>query len=120
MAYHALSRLRPFTIMCFRKTPSNVNPKRSAARRDATLRTSHFHSTRPVAEVVEGVTAHQIDRLGRGSGALERDAEPDVADLDHGVGGDDPQVRRHPQRLPALDREEQRVLGYFHLRERVA
>src|SRR2546421_1773283 len=31
--YHAVSRLRPLTIMCWRKMPSNVNPSRSAAAR---------------------------------------------------------------------------------------
>ena len=42
----AVSRLRPLTIMCWRKTPSNVKPKRSAARRERALAASHFHSRR--------------------------------------------------------------------------
>ena len=43
---HAVSRLRPFTIMCERNTPSNVKPSRSAAARDRAFSASHFHSTR--------------------------------------------------------------------------
>ena len=42
----AVSRLRPLTIMCWRNTPSNVKPKRSAARRERALAASHFHSSR--------------------------------------------------------------------------
>ena len=42
--YHAVSRLTPLTIMCWRKTPSNVKPKRSAARRERSLAALHFHS----------------------------------------------------------------------------
>ena len=42
----AVSRLRPLTIMCWRKTPSKVKPKRSAARRERALTASHFHSSR--------------------------------------------------------------------------
>src|SRR5450759_2397771 len=42
----AVSRLRPLTTMCWRKTPSNTNPNLSAARRDGRLSASHFHSKR--------------------------------------------------------------------------
>ena len=44
--YQAVSRLRPLTTMCWRNTPSKVNPKRSAARRERALAASHFHSRR--------------------------------------------------------------------------
>ena len=40
----AVSRFFPFTIMCCRKIPSNVNPRRNAALRDGELFESHFHS----------------------------------------------------------------------------
>ena len=46
IANQAVSRLRPLTIMCCRNTPSNVKPKRSAARRERALAASHFHSNR--------------------------------------------------------------------------
>ena len=49
--YHAVSRLRPLMIMCWRKTPSNVTPKRSAAARERALRASHFHSSRRLPSV---------------------------------------------------------------------
>jgi hypothetical protein len=44
IAYHAVSRLRPFWIMCWRNMPSNEKPSRSAARRDGSLSALHFHS----------------------------------------------------------------------------
>ena len=44
--YQAVSRLRSLTSMCWRKTPSKVKPKRSAARRERSLPASHFHSSR--------------------------------------------------------------------------
>ena len=34
MAYQAVSRLRPLTIICWRNSPSKVKPKRIAARRE--------------------------------------------------------------------------------------
>src|SRR5690606_39537438 len=42
----AVSRLRPLTIMCWRKTPSNFMPNRSAARLEGVLSLLHFHSKR--------------------------------------------------------------------------
>lgn len=45
-ACQAVTRDRPFTTMCRRPTPSKVKPGRPAARRLATLRSSHFPSTR--------------------------------------------------------------------------
>ena len=42
--YQALSRLRPFTTIAWRKMPSKRKPSRSAARRDGAFRLSHFHS----------------------------------------------------------------------------
>ena len=42
----AVSRLRPFTIMCRRRTPSTLNPTLSAARAEAWLATSVRHSQR--------------------------------------------------------------------------
>ena len=62
----------PLTIMCWRKTPSNVKPKRSAARRERALAALHFHSQPAVAEVVERVAGEQVDRLGRRGRALQR------------------------------------------------
>jgi hypothetical protein len=67
IANHAVSRLRPLTIMCWRKMPSNVKPKRRAAARDGALRASHFHSRR---------------RTPRSSKACRH---PDVADFDDAV-----------------------------------
>ena len=46
MANQAVSRLRPFTIMWLRNTPSKLNPNRSAARRLRRFSASHFHSKR--------------------------------------------------------------------------
>src|SRR4051794_5337231 len=66
----------------------------------------------PVAEVVERVAREQVDRLGRPGRALQRRAEPDVADLDDAVGGLDAQVAGHAERAaahPVDDGEEQRV-----------
>ena len=40
----AVARLRPLGIMCWRKMPSKVKPKRNAARRDGALSAAHFHS----------------------------------------------------------------------------
>src|SRR5205085_12565109 len=42
--YQAVSRFCPFTTWCWRNRPSYVNPKRSAARFDGSLRLLHFHS----------------------------------------------------------------------------
>src|SRR5712691_192809 len=44
MANHAVSRFLPLIIMCWRKIPSKVKPKRKAARREAAFSASHFHS----------------------------------------------------------------------------
>src|SRR5260370_20650222 len=44
IANHAVSRLRPLTIICWRNTPSKEKPKRSAARLDGAFRLLHFHS----------------------------------------------------------------------------
>ena len=44
IAYHAVSRLRPFWIMCRRNTPSKENPSRNAARREGSFSALHFHS----------------------------------------------------------------------------
>jgi hypothetical protein len=46
IAYQAVSRFSPLTIMCWRNTPSKVKPKRSAARLDGAFRMLHFHSQR--------------------------------------------------------------------------
>jgi hypothetical protein len=40
----AVSRLRPFTTRSCRNTPSKRNPRRRAARFEASLASSHFHS----------------------------------------------------------------------------
>src|SRR5690606_13726570 len=40
----AVSRLRFFTTVAWRKIPSKVKPKRKAAARDAAFRAWHFHS----------------------------------------------------------------------------
>ena len=44
--YHAVSRFSPLIIMCWRNTPSNVNPNRPAARFDFSFAALHFHSYR--------------------------------------------------------------------------
>src|SRR2546423_900800 len=44
--YHAVSRFRLLMTLWCRKTPSNVKPKRSAARFDPAFSLSHFHSSR--------------------------------------------------------------------------
>ena len=44
-----------------------------------------------VAEAVEGLAREQVDRLGGRGRALQRGAEPDVADLDASVRGLDAQ-----------------------------
>ncbi len=44
MAYQAVSRLRPFTIICWRNTPSKVKPSRLAAARGVAFNALHFHS----------------------------------------------------------------------------
>jgi hypothetical protein len=41
IAYHAVSRLRPLTIWCLRKTPSNVKPKRPRLRSVGNLHQRH-------------------------------------------------------------------------------
>ena len=87
-----MSRLRPLTIMCWRKTPSNVKPRRSAARHERILRVA-LPLEAAVAEVVERVSGEQEDRLGGRRRTLER-AQRDVADLDHAVLRLDPQVAR--------------------------
>src|SRR6266849_3659317 len=43
---HAVSLLRPLTIMCCRKTPSKAKPNRRAALLDAAFSALHFHSNR--------------------------------------------------------------------------
>ena len=45
-ANQAVSRLRPFTMLACLKTPSKLNPNRSAACRDPRFAASHFHSNR--------------------------------------------------------------------------
>lgn len=45
--YIAMSRGTPFSVHFLRKTPSNVNPKRSAARRDRSFSAVQVHSSRP-------------------------------------------------------------------------
>ena len=83
------------------------------AARLAALRERHREATtsEAVAEVVERVPREQVDRLGRGRCALQRRAEPDVADLDAAVLGLDAQVGDDADRPAVLhDREEQRVL----------
>ena len=45
-ANQAVSRLRPFTTDACRKIPSKLNPSLCAARREALLQASHFHSSR--------------------------------------------------------------------------
>ncbi len=50
-----------------------------------------------VAEVVEGVAREQVDRLGRGRRALQRGAEPHVADLDDRVARGDAQEALAPR-----------------------
>ena len=44
IAYQAVSRFRPFTIMCWRNTPSRTKPSRPAARCEPTFSALHFHS----------------------------------------------------------------------------
>ena len=84
-----VSRLRPFMIMCSRKIPSNVNPRRCAAR----FGTAHSargasHSSRPVAQRLEDMARQQVHRLrGAPSRSLQRRRVDDAANLDHAVSG---------------------------------
>ena len=114
IAYQAVSRFLPLTTWCWRKMPSKVNPKRSAALRDAALRGVALPLEAPVAEIVERVAREQEDRLGRLARPLQAQPEPDVPDLDDAVLGGDAQVARHAAGAPVTevdDRVEQRILG---------
>jgi hypothetical protein len=64
-----------------------------------------------VAEVVEGMTGQEVDRLGRRRGALEGGAEPDVADLDRCVLGRHAQIADDAGRAP--------VPGHSGVEERI-
>ena len=46
IANQTVSRLRPLTIMCWRNSPSNENPSRSAAFFEGSFASLHFHSKR--------------------------------------------------------------------------
>jgi hypothetical protein len=78
--------------MCWRNTPSVVKPA--------------------TPQHLEGVARQEEDRLGRLRRALQRAAEPDVADLDHAVLGLDAQEAHDAGREAARhvqDRVEVRI-----------
>ena len=60
MENHAVSRFRPLTIMCWRKIPSNLKPKRNAARREGALRALHFPLVAALSQVLEDMARHEI------------------------------------------------------------
>ena len=67
----------------------------------------------PVAEVVERISGHQIDGLGRLAGALERRRKPDVPDLDHAVLWSHAHEAGHAFRCTGVsvhDGDEERIL----------
>ena len=68
----AVSRLAPLTIMCWRKTPSNVKPKRSRGAPRALVGGVALPLQPAVAEPVEGLAREQVDRLGGRGRALQR------------------------------------------------
>src|SRR5213076_887899 len=59
-----------------------------------------------VAEVIERVAREQVDRLAGRGRALEREAEPDMADLDDTELGRDAQVGGEPERALAWECRE--------------
>ena len=120
--YQAVSRLRPLTIMCWRKTPSKVNPEPEGGAARALVRRVALPLQAPVAERVERVPGQQPDRLRGLRRALERGAEPDVPDLHAPVRRLGPQEADHAAgaaRGAVDDREEQRVVGRRPLRDPV-
>ena len=112
IANQAVSRLRPLTIMCWRKMPSKVKPKRSAARRRRRVEGIALPFVAAIAELVEDMAREQILRLGRAGRALHRRRIKDVADLDHAIGRIDAQKGLVADRSPrgvVDDGEEQRI-----------
>ena len=88
-----MSRLRPFMIMCWRKIPSNVNPRRCAARRERRIQRVALPLVPPIPQRFEDITREQIHRLRGTPRSLKRRRVDDAADLDHAMNGLDAHER---------------------------
>ena len=98
--------------MCWRNTPSSREAEAPRRGLGARVGVVALPLQPAVPEHLEGVARQQEDRLGRLRRALQRAAEPDVADLDHAVRGLDAQEADDAGRRPGRavdDRVEVRI-----------
>ena len=108
-----MSRFRPFTIMCCRKIPSKVKPKRNAARREGCIESIALPFITAVSQIFENMPRHEVHGLRGQRGLLQPRSVQNAAHLDHPVDRFDSHVRGVSHCLPrrvVQDREKHGIL----------